>query len=590
MELKTYDFDSDNCELVGVEKHGKNWPVVYLIHNDTSMYIGETNSFQNRFRQHLDNPNRKQLTTISFVDDDEFNKSAVLDIEQGLIRLCGADGKFRLQNRNAGQSGMHDYFERARYERKIPEIWNGLRDLKLANQSYDDLVNSNLFKYSPYTTLTTEQNEVCYDVMCHILRILGSGESGTSVINGSAGTGKTIVAIKLVDLLLNIASDEVSYEDDSWRESDAREEKGKWQKLISEWREYVKGNGKPKIAFVVPMESLRETLKQVFDGFGGRKMAAVVTSPSGVVLGRGSTLKEKFDVIVVDESHRLKKRKALSGGPDYTRFDTCCEKLGMRPETSNQLDWIVAQSRHRVLFYDSSQSVKPSDVSRLEYSEAISRTLTETFSLRSQMRCKGGDDFLEYVKDVFDEDARPQKKRDFGDYDIRVFDDVGAMVQAIKERDAEKGLSRVVAGYSWYWATKGKRVDEIKQNGLFDIAIGPYRYCWNTTQKGWILSPNAINEIGCVHTTQGYDLNYVGLIFGKEIDYDERSGKFRLDDNEFYDRNVKYGSTQEQMCIRILNAYKVMMTRGIYGCYMYACNPGMQKFLKKWFPSASGSA
>ena len=81
-----------------------------------------------------------------------------------------------------------------------------------------------------------------------------------------------------------------------------------------------------------------------------------------------------------------------------------------------------------------------------------------------------------------------------------------------------------------------------------------------------------------------------GLIFGKEIDYDERSGKFRLDDNEFYDRNVKNGSTQEQMCIRILNAYKVMMTRGIYGCYMYACNPGMQKFLKKWFPFASGSA
>ena len=100
MELKTYDFDSDNCELVGVEKHGKNWPVVYLIHNDTSMYIGETNSFQNRFRQHLDNPNRKQLTTISFVDDDEFNKSAVLDIEQGLIRLCGADGKFRLDRKS----------------------------------------------------------------------------------------------------------------------------------------------------------------------------------------------------------------------------------------------------------------------------------------------------------------------------------------------------------------------------------------------------------------------------------------------------------------------------------------------------------
>ena len=565
MELKTFDFDQSGCDLAGMTQRGKNWPVVYLIHNKNEMYVGETNSFQNRFRQHLDNQERASLTTISFVDDEEFNKSAVLDIEQGLIRLCGADGKFSLQNKNAGQSGMHDYFQRNKYKEKIPEIWEKMSEKNLTIHSYDELVNSNLFKYSPYTTPTTEQNDVCFSVMQQILESLQSGKSGTSIVYGSAGTGKTIVAVNIVYTLINIL----------WMNVDDDVDDGdKWQKLIKDWKDYVRNHRAPRIAFVVPMQSLNATLTEVFKEVGGKQMSGIVMSPYTVV-------NEPYDVVIVDESHRLKKRKSLAGGFEFKMFDECCEKLGLDPNKSNQLEWIVKQSRHRVLFYDPAQTIKPADITREEYNNAIDGSFMQKNTLRSQMRCLGGNDFIDYVNSMFNLETVPKKT--FGEYDIKVFDDVDQMVQKIKSKDKQIGLCRVLAGYSWKWVTKGQPVQQIIAGKLFDIVIGPYHYYWNTTDKNWIISENAVNEVGCIHTSQGYDLNYVGLIFGNEIDWDERKNCFIINEKEFYDTKVKMDSPIRQIQQHIINAYKVMITRGIKGCYIYACKPGMQKYLKKWF-------
>lgn len=107
--------------------------------------------------------------------DDEFNKSAVLDIEQSLIRMCVADQKFTLLNGNAGQSSKHNYYQREKYLNKIEGsegnkgIWDSLRDLNLATETYEAIVNSDLFTYSPYTSLTVEQEEVCYNVIRDVL-------------------------------------------------------------------------------------------------------------------------------------------------------------------------------------------------------------------------------------------------------------------------------------------------------------------------------------------------------------------------------------------------------------------------------------
>jgi hypothetical protein len=103
----------------------------------------------------------------------------------------------------------------------------------------------------------------------------------------------------------------------------------------------------------------------------------------------------------------------------------------------------------------------------------------------------------------------------------------------------------------------------------------------------WILREDSIDEIGCIHTSQGYDLNYVGVIFGYEIDYDKVNNRIVIDSSKFYDMNVKKATDEETVRKYIINAYKVMMTRGIKGCYVYACNPSFNEYLKRFVKSVS---
>ena len=154
------------------------------------------------------------------------------------------------------------------------------------------------------------------------------------------------------------------------------------------------------------------------------------------------------------------------------------------------------------------------------------------------------------------------------------------MIQAIKSKNKEVGLSRIVAGYSWKWKSKRHHsVEEIKRLNLEDITIEGHKYIWNMDNIEWILRPNSIDEIGCIHTTQGYDLNYVGVIFGEEIDYDKETNQIIIDPSKHFDSNVQRGVTPEELKDYLINSYKVMMSRGIKGCYVYACNTTLKEYL-----------
>ena len=175
MDIKSFKFSSEGRNLVLNEARGRDWPVVYLINNKKYLYMGETSNFFNRFGQHLNNKQKRGLKDIHVVFDEEFNKSATLDIEQILIRMCSADQIFNLLNGNTGQSSRHNYYQREKYLHKIEGtkevkgIWDCLRDLNLANSTYESIVNSDLFTYSPYTALTVEQEDVCYNVLNDLL-------------------------------------------------------------------------------------------------------------------------------------------------------------------------------------------------------------------------------------------------------------------------------------------------------------------------------------------------------------------------------------------------------------------------------------
>jgi DUF2075 family protein len=129
----------------------------------------------------------------------------------------------------------------------------------------------------------------------------------------------------------------------------------------------------------------------------------------------------------------------------------------------------------------------------------------------------------------------------------------------------------MVSGYAWPWKTKEVNYEDIKKQNLYDIVINDYHYIWNHTNKDWVNSLNAINEIGCIHTVQGYDLNYVGVIIGNEIKYDNISQNIYIDEKNYFDRNGKISiQTQKELFDYIINIYKVLLTRGIKGnVYLY---------------------
>jgi DUF2075 family protein len=117
-----------------------------------------------------------------------------------------------------------------------------------------------------------------------------------------------------------------------------------------------------------------------------------------------------------------------------------------------------------------------------------------------------------------------------------MFDDVDEMVQDIRRKDAEYGLCRTVAGYAWDWKTKGrieptnlKETEECIKNGFWDIEIDGHKYIWNVHFDGWVGTSNSVNEIGCIHTIQGFDLNYAGVIIGNELKYDPETDKIYVD-------------------------------------------------------------
>ena len=146
------------------------------------------------------------------------------------------------------------------------------------------------------------------------------------------------------------------------------------------------------------------------------------------------------------------------------------------------------------------------------------------------------------------------------------------MVNEIKHQNEQHGLARLVAGYAWTWETK--------KGGDYDIEIDGLRLKWNSTNIDWVNSPNAVNEVGCIHTVQGYDLNYVGVIIGPELSYDPISNILKVDKKKYMDFNGKRTiETAEELKGYIINIYKTLLTRGIKGTYIHAVDPALAQYL-----------
>ena len=611
--IRTFDFPNDAITVANTY-HGTNWPLVYLIHNSEELYIGETTSAYVRYGQHADPKgknykDRKKLNQIEIIFDDTFNKSAILDIEQSLIQLFEADRlmqkeknlpSFTLQNKNGGQSNQHDYYNRSVFQSQLEYIWKDLQSLKLATNNYDEIRNSDLFKYSPYNSLTSEQEKACRDIIRDIMKTLISNKTGTAILKGAAGTGKSIVLINMITTLINCQKVNYAFDPSSDEAAEVNDRlllHNELKEFFNKWKSM--GHTDLKIGFIVPMESIRTTFKAVFKHANGLK--------ANMVIGPNEVVGRDYDVVFIDEAHRLKRRKAMSG-IEMGAFDKCCDKLGLNPTTATNLDFILKETKYQVMVYDEHQTVKPVDIPATLFKSKIQNRNVIVKELRSQMRCMGGGDFIDYIESIFNCTAT---KKTISGYDFKLFDDPNDLIDFIVNQDKKENLCRTLAGYSWEWISSKEKITKHTVSGIKteyrksnlkfnclsdikaagrdpDIDLDGKKYYWNVNPTRWILNSDP-EEIGCIHTTQGYDLNRVGVILGKEIDYNPVTNQIVIDRDKFYDAKVKQETTDSELKQFIINAYKVMLVRGIRGCYVYACNANMRQYLKRFIDTYSSS-
>jgi hypothetical protein len=567
-------FEADHVKVwAGTDPRHRNWPVVYVLDGPgpeqvqsikARVYVGETVNAESRMRQHLASPSKAGLVSARVVVDETFNKSVCLDLEAHLIRWLAGDGKFVVMN---GNEGVIDsaYFERPRYRDAFRSIFEELRAEGLFERSIPEIENSDLFKLSPFKALTSDQAIAVMDILEGLFEDLERGEDSTSVVRGAPGTGKTVVAVFLMKLLADIRD---------YRDGDDVDPDSMFSEFfVTDIAEQLSGL---RMGLVVPQQSLRNTIKAVFRKTPNLSPDMVVTP---FEVGRDPL---GYDLLIVDETHRLNQRANQPAARLNKLFtDINIELFGQDDLLKTQLDWITARSKHRILLLDEAQAVRPADLppSVVDDVLAQARATGRHYLLETQMRVRAGADYVGFVGDLLRGQA-PEGAPDLGDYDLRFFEDFGLMREEIRRRGQEHGLARLVAGYAWKWESRNG-------SAAHDIELDGIGLPWNRTDKDWINSPTSIDEVGSIHTVQGYDLNYAGVIIGNDLRLDPHSGQVRFHRESYFDKKGKENLkqlgrkiTDDELREFVINIYRVLLTRGILGTYVYVCDPALRAYVK----------
>lgn len=544
----------------------RNWPVVYTLDGADRIYVGESLNVATRFRQHLASEEKRRLNGARVILDPTFNKSVCLDLEAFLIQRLSGDGTYQVMNRNVGISDR-DYYGREDYQKIFADIFDELRNDGLFSQSLPEIENSDLFKLSPFKALTDDQEIVVLDIVEGLFDDIEAHVPSQVVIQGDPGTGKTVVAVYLMKLLSDIQA---------WDATQQVEADSPLSEFFVEgYPELLRDF---KIGLVVPQMSLRKTIQRVFKRTPGLTPSMVMST---FEMGNSA---EHFDLLVVDETHRLRQSGNQPAGPLYTMFSAINGKLfGHDDPELTQLDWVKAKSTHQIFLMDSAQSVHTGDVNPKTLQELTARSDNQhrRYRLTSQMRVSAGEDYVGYIRRVLSDE--PPEPRSFAEYDLRLYDDLGAMRAAVREREREVGLARMLAGFAWPWISR-------KNKAAYDICIDGIELRWNGVDEDWVSSPGSVDEVGVVHTIQGYDLNYAGVIIGPDLRYDPVARRLQFDRANYHDptaaknmprRGITF--TDDDILVLVERIYAVLLTRGMLGTYAYVVDPALREHLRPFF-------
>lgn len=376
-----------------------------------------------------------------------------------------------------------------------------------------------------------DEQKVVYETILNLsTKCQKDNKKRTIIVEGGPGTGKTVVAINLLAELTK----------------------------RDQFAQYVSKNSAPRIVYGYKLKGSmkRNSVDNLFKGSGCYTDAPL----------------NSIGTILADEAHRLNEKSGMF------------QNLG-----ENQIKEIIHASRCSVFFIDESQRVTTSDIGSVEEIEKwakMERSEVFRMELISQFRCNGSDGYLAWVDDVLQIRDTANYDLEGIDYDIRICDSPMEMEHIILEKNSIRNRARILAGYCWNWP-KETRNDV----NYHDIKIGDYGISWNLDGgDAFAINPDSVHEAGCIHTSQGLEFDYVGVIIGDDMRYEngeiitDYSKRAKTDQSMKGIKGIAKNNPQEANRLAdeiIKNTYRTLMTRGMKGCYVYCTDSKLSEYLKE---------
>lgn len=298
----------------------------------------------------------------------------------------------------------------------------------------------------------------------------------------------------------------------------------------------------------------------------------------------GAADPDSIDVLVCDESHRIRETS-------NSRFTPRAKKSSVP-----QVEEILNAAKVSVFFIDDRQMVRPNEIGSTEYIARIAGKYgaeISDYDLTVQFRCAGSQGFVNWINNTLGIERNANVLWDGAEgFEFRVFESPFELEEAIRRRAAEGHSARVAAGFCWPWSKPrfdGSLVD--------DVEIGDYRRPWNAKPDSgklsseipqaslWVTDPRGIDQIGCVYTIQGFELDYVGVIWGKDLSYDLDLQTWVADKTESCDKEVK--RSKDNFLDLVKNTYRVLLSRGMKGCYVYFIDKETERFVRTRLDSSA---
>ncbi len=376
---------------------------------------------------------------------------------------------------------------------------------------------------SEFTLL--DKQKLAYETALDIAK--NSKQATAVIIKGGPGTGKSVISVNLLGALL----------------------KEKLNPL-----------------FVAPNAAFREVIiDKLAQNHSKTRLRNIFSGSSSFT----DMEKNAYDVIIVDEAHRLKNQKAFM----Y--------------QGENQVKDILNAGRTAIFFIDDDQVIRPEDIGSVAELKKRAKEYgmnVREMELSVQFRCSGAEGYVNWLNNTLHiKDTANYDGWESEDFEFKIFEDPNKLREAILEKDRQNFNSRILAGYAWSWTSHKKGNPDADVD---DIVILEHDFSmpWNSRKVGstWAIDEEGVHQAGCIHTSQGLEFDYVGVIVGNDLCFDPDKMEFYADWKSYKDSAGKSGLKEkpEELKALIKNIYKVLMSRAHMGCYVYFVDKEAEKYFK----------